>query len=55
MLAMLTLPLAGADESRPIDTRQLETGLGDGTTIVANEGHVEPRSNGSVTEHYSDY
>ena len=48
MLAMLTLPSAGADESRPIDTRQLEIRLGDGTTIVVNEGRVEPRSIGSV-------
>ena len=48
MLAMLTPPSAGADESRPIDPRQLEIRLGDGTTIVVNEGRVEPRSIGSV-------
>lgn len=45
---MLMLPAARAAEPRPIDTRQLEVRLGDGTTVVANEGRVEPRSIGSV-------
>lgn len=41
------LPAARADfpASNP---RQLETRLADGTTIVAHEGSVEPRSIGSV-------
>jgi len=48
MLALLMLPAAPAAESPSIDTRQLETRLADGTTIVASEGLVEPRSIGSV-------
>lgn len=53
MLALLMLPAAPAAESPSIDPqamelRRLETRLADGTTIVASEGVVEPRSVGSV-------
>ena len=53
MLAVLMLPTARAAGSPGIDTQQLETRhreirLADGTTIVASEGFVEPRSLGSV-------
>lgn len=53
MLALVMLPVAGAAESPSIDprameTRRLETRLPDGTTIVASEGLVEPRSLGSI-------
>ncbi len=48
MLTALMLPTAGADEPRSGDARSLEVRLGDGTTIVADEGDVEPRSIGSI-------
>lgn len=48
MLAVLMLPAARAAGSPSTDTRQLEIRLADGTTIVASEGLVEPRSLGSV-------
>jgi hypothetical protein len=38
-----------APDSPPGETRRLEIRLADGTTIVASEGLVEPRSIGSVT------
>ena len=38
-----------ATDSQPGDTRRLEIRLADGTTIVASESLVEPRSIGSVT------